>query len=85
MIPTIAPELVEFEGGFKDTPEWGSTVCHQPLVHLPMVWRYAPDRNLLSGYATLHRLPFLEADNHIIAYGLGDWFDIGPEVRENRN
>lgn len=20
-----------------------------------------------------------KADNHIIAYGLGDWFDIGPE------
>ena len=30
MIPTIAPELVEFEGGFKDTPEWGSSFIISP-------------------------------------------------------
>lgn len=57
----------------------GKHICHQPLVHLPMVWRYAP---IETYYPDMQRyIDYLssKADNHIIAYGLGDWFDIGPE------
>lgn len=78
-IPTIAPELVEFEGGFKDTPEWGSAFIICPwYVYLwygdkSLVEEYYPDMQRYLDYLTS------KSDNHIIAYGLGDWFDIGPE------
>ena len=39
----------------------GKHVHHQPLVYLPMVRRYAPDRDLLSGYAAIHRLPVFKS------------------------
>jgi hypothetical protein len=77
-IPTIAPELVEFDGGFKDTPEWGSAFIICPWY----VYRYYGDKSLIEEYyPDMQRyLDYLtsKADNHIIAYGLGDWFDIGP-------
>lgn len=77
-IPTIAPELVEFEGGFKDTPEWGSAFIISPwYVYL---W-YGDQRLIEEFYPEMQRyLDFLgtKADGHIVAYGLGDWFDIGP-------
>ncbi|MDR0393601.1 MAG: glycoside hydrolase family 78 protein [Tannerella sp.] len=78
-IPTIAPELVEFEGGFKDTPEWGSAFIICPWY----VYRYYGDKSLIENYyPDMQRyLDYLasKADHHIIAYGLGDWFDIGPK------
>ena len=79
MIPTIAPELVEFEGGFKDTPEWGSTFVISPWYIYQ--W-YGDTRPIETYYPDMQRyIDYLssKADNHIIAYGLGDWFDIGPE------
>ena len=80
MIPTIAPELVEFEGGFKDTPEWGSTFVISPWYIYQWYGDTRPIRN--PYYPDMQRyIDYLssKADNHIIAYGLGDWFDIGPE------
>lgn len=79
MIPTIAPELVEFEGGFKDTPEWGSTFIISPWYiyqwygDTRLIETYYPDMQRYIGYLSS------KANNHIIAYGLGDWFDIGPK------
>lgn len=78
MVPTIAPELVEFEGGFKDTPEWGSAFIIIPwYVYLwygnkDLFSEYYPDMQWYIDYLSSR------ADNHIVAYGLGDWFDIGP-------
>ena len=79
LVPSIAPEYVTFEGGFRDSPEWGSASIILPwLVYKwygdlsilekawPMMVRYA---EYLSG----------KAENHILAYGLGDWYDLGPE------
>jgi hypothetical protein len=77
-IPTIAPEYVRFSNGFEDTPEWGSAFIICPWY----VYRWYGDRRLLEEYypAMQRYLAYLgtRADNHIIAYGLGDWFDIGP-------
>lgn len=79
MIPTIAPELVEFEGGFKDTPEWGSTFIISPWYiyqwygDTRLIETYYPDMQRYIGYLSS------KANNHIITYGLGDWFDIGPK------
>jgi hypothetical protein len=79
LIPDIAPEYVQFEGGFRDSPEWGSAGIIIPWLlykwygdvdamkrSYPMMKRYV---NYLQGKAT----------GHIIDYGLGDWYDLGPE------
>jgi hypothetical protein len=77
-IPTIAPEYVRFANGFEDTPEWGSAFIISPGY----IYQWYGDRRLLEEYypAMQRYLDYLgtRADNHIVAYGLGDWFDIGP-------
>ena len=79
-IPTTAPELVEFDGGFKDTPEWGSAfiICpwyvYQWYGDRSLIEEYYPDMSRYIDYLTS------KANNHIVAYGLGDWFDIGPNT-----
>lgn len=79
LIPDIAPELVEFEGGFKDTPEWGSAFIICPWY----IYQWYGDQRLIEDYyPDMQRyLDYLtsKADKHIIAYGLGDWYDIGPD------
>jgi hypothetical protein len=78
-IPTIAPEYVRFANGFEDTPEWGSAFIICPWY----VYQWYGDRQLLEEYypAMQRYLDYLgtRAGNHIVAYGLGDWFDIGPK------
>jgi hypothetical protein len=78
-IPTIAPEYVRFSNGFEDTPEWGSAFIICPWY----VYQWYGDRRLLDEYypAMQRYLDYLgtRAENHIVAYGLGDWFDIGPK------
>ena len=78
LIPDIAPELVEFEGGFRDTPEWGSAFIICPWY----IYEWYGDKRLIEdNYPYMQRyLDYLtsKANDHIIAYGLGDWYDIGP-------
>lgn len=78
MIPDIAPEYVEFEGGFRDTPEWGSAFIISPWY----VYLWYGDTRLIEKYypAMQEYLRYLQsqAKDNIVAYGLGDWFDIGP-------
>lgn len=77
-IPTIAPEYVRFEGGFGDTPEWGSAFIVCPWY---VYKTYGDSRLIRKYYAAMQRyLDYLsgKSDGHIISYGLGDWFDIGP-------
>jgi hypothetical protein len=80
-VPEIAPQYVVFgvDGGiFDDSPEWGSTAVLAPW------YVYERDGNLpalLSHIEVMRRyVDYLStrADNNIIAYGLGDWYDIGP-------
>ncbi len=79
LVPDIAPEYVQFEGGFRDSPEWGSAAVIIPWLLYkwygdvdaikrcwPMMKRYV---NYLEG----------KASDHIIDYGLGDWYDLGPK------
>lgn len=78
-IPTIAPEYVRFSDGFEDTPEWGSAFIVCPWQIYKM---YGNKRPIERHYAAMKRyMDYLasRADGHIIAYGLGDWFDIGPK------
>lgn len=80
-IPEIAPQYVLFQpqwGPFDDSPEWGSAAVIAPWY----VYQRNGDRE-----AVVSQLPVIQryvdylgtrAKDNVIAYGLGDWYDIGP-------
>ncbi|HEX4485533.1 MAG TPA: family 78 glycoside hydrolase catalytic domain [Terriglobales bacterium] len=84
MVPGIAPEYVAFvdKNGvstvFRDSPEWGSASILSPWA----AYQFYGDRALLAeqyesmrAYAAYLKS---KAKDHILDYGLGDWYDIGP-------
>lgn len=79
-IPTIAPMYVMFADGFEDTPEWGVAFIVCPW----QAYKWYGDRTLIQEhYPAMKRyIDYLSsrANNNIVAYGLGDWFDIGPKA-----
>jgi hypothetical protein len=79
MVPDIAPEYVVFGGGFRDSPEWGSTAVLAPW----QAWTWYGDRRPVEeSYETMKRyVDYLDkqSDKGILSYGLGDWYDIGPK------
>jgi hypothetical protein len=79
LIPDIAPEYVVFSGGFRDSPEWGSACTINPWL---LYQRYGDLRPLTAHYDAVSRyVGYLgsQAKDHIVAHGLGDWYDIGPK------
>jgi alpha-L-rhamnosidase len=78
LVPDIAPEYVTFASGFRDSPEWGSAAVLLPWL----AWTWYGDRQpLADSYSTMARyMDYLESRsaNHLLSYGLGDWYDIGP-------
>ncbi|GAA0555112.1 family 78 glycoside hydrolase catalytic domain [Chitinophaga japonensis] len=79
LVPDIAPEYVVFEDGFRDSPEWGSAAIQIPWF----LYTWYGDRQVLErAYPMMQRyLQYLgsRAHGHILDYGLGDWYDMGPE------
>ncbi len=79
LVPDIAPEYVPFEGGFRDSPEWGSASVIIPW----QVYRWYGDKEILEkAYPMMKKyVQYLggKAKNHILDYGLGDWYDLGPK------
>jgi len=85
MVPSIAPEYVAFvddEGkstSFRDSPEWGSAAILAPWA----LYQFTGDeRPLREHYAEMQRyVAYLDrrSANGLLAYGLGDWYDIGPK------
>lgn len=80
-VPEIAPQYVVFgvDGGiFDDSPEWGSTAVLAPWY----VYQRDGDLTALLSHLDVMRryVDYLStrANDNIIAYGLGDWYDIGP-------
>jgi hypothetical protein len=88
-VPTIAPQYVVFGtepkyAMFDDSPEWGS-------VSVLAAWDayrfYGDVSELERSYPVMQAyVKFLEgkagaggAGDGIVAYGLGDWYDIGPK------
>ena len=80
-VAEIAPQYVVFgvDGGiFDDSPEWGSTAVlapwyvHQRDGNLPALLSHVDVMRRYVDYLSTR------ARNNIIAYGLGDWYDIGP-------
>ena len=80
LVTTTAPEYTYFGGNFRDSPEWGSAVVQVPwLVRL---WAGDP-QPLATHYDVMARyvdyLASRAEPDGTIRYGLGDWYDIGPE------
>lgn len=90
MIPTIAPYYTYFGYGFDDSPEWGAAFILSPWI----LYQHDGDSSLIEQYYPqmkryiqyLYTRAKEERDsigqvtkpNHIISYGLGDWYDLGP-------
>lgn len=82
LIPEIAPEYVKFEWGgdmFRDSPEWGSSGILMPWY---LYQWYGDKQAMVDYYPMMQRyIAYLstKANNHILAQGLGDWYDLGPK------
>ncbi|MBC8001828.1 MAG: family 78 glycoside hydrolase catalytic domain, partial [Opitutaceae bacterium] len=78
LIPDIAPEFTVFGGGFRDSPEWGSSFIIVPWQQ----YQFTGDDTLLRQYYTRMKqyLTYLQsrASGYILNHGLGDWYDLGP-------
>jgi len=80
LVPDISPEFTVFSDGFRDSPEWGSACVVNPWV----LWEtYGNRRALEENYETMKRYTDYLASRAdaqgIVAYGLGDWCDVGPK------
>ncbi len=86
LVPSIAPEYVEFEGAFQDSPEWGSASLILPWMYYDY---YGDNSLILKYYSTMKRyVDYLTSttDNHIVNHGLGDWYDYdGKKAGFSRN
>lgn len=77
LVPSICPEFVQFDLGFRDSPEWGSASVLLPWY----LYKKYGDRQLLEKHYGLSEryVAYLlsKARNGILNYGLGDWLDVG--------
>ncbi len=81
LVPTTAPHYrAGTSGPFRDSPEWGSAYVLIPWI----AWQTYGDRGLLEEhYEGMKRyVAYLgtKARDHIVSYGLGDWYDVGPKA-----
>jgi alpha-L-rhamnosidase len=79
LLTDTAPEYVIFSDGFRDSPEWGSALILAAWQH----WQWTgDDLPLRRHYDAMRRyVDYLSsrADGHLISFGLGDWYDLGPK------
>lgn len=79
LVPDIAPEYVPFDGGFRDSPEWGSASVILPWL----IYQWYGDASVMEkAWPMMVRyVEYLKgkSDHHILSHGLGDWFDFGPK------
>jgi hypothetical protein len=78
LVPDIAPEFVPFLGGFRDSPEWGSSAVIVPWYVYQ--W-YGDAKPMERAYPMMKKyVAYLGSTSKgsIVSHGLGDWFDLGP-------
>jgi len=84
MVPGIAPQYVAFlnpDGSdtiWRNSPEWGAAAILAPWAAYRT---YGDLRVLEHGYPAMQRyVDYLasRAEGHIIDFGMGDWYDVGP-------
>jgi hypothetical protein len=82
LVPDIAPEFVFFDDhgfGFRDSPEWGSASVILPWL---MYKWYGDEHIIRTAYPMVKRyVEYLQSrsENNLLSYGLGDWYDNGPQ------
>ncbi|MCJ7449173.1 MAG: glycoside hydrolase family 78 protein [Bacteroidales bacterium] len=79
LVPNIAPEYVEFVGGFRDSPEWSSACIILPW---DLYEWYGDIEAVKKAYPMMKRyMDYLGilAPVGILIHGLGDWYDLGPK------
>lgn len=85
MVPGIAPEYVAFinpDGSdtiWRNSPEWGIAAVLSPWAAFRA---YGDSEVLARAYPAMERyLAYLasRANDHIVDFGMGDWYDIGPK------
>lgn len=83
-VPNIAPEFFvaggeELTNGFRNSPEWGSAFILVPWQQ----YLFSGDTSLIRDYYDRMKryLAFLAstAEDNVIKFGLGDWYDLGPK------
>ena len=76
MVPTTAPQYTIFREVYRDEPNWGNSIILLPLY----LYQSYGEKNLLEEYYSNMVLwvDYLtsKAKNHIVSYGLGDWYAI---------
>ncbi len=78
LVPDIAPEFVPFSGGFRDSPEWGSSAVIIPWY---IYYWYADRKPMERAWPMMKKyVDYLgkKANGSILSHGLGDWCDLGP-------
>lgn len=84
MVPGIAPEYVAFlesdgrDQDARNSPEWGAAVVLSPWAAYRA---YGDAKVMAEGYPAMWRyVDYLaaRAKDHIVDFGLGDWYDVGP-------
>jgi len=79
LVPDIAPQYTVMQGGFLDSPEWGSACIQVPW----QAYRWYGDSEILENHYDMMKryVDYLgtKANDHILNYGLGDWYDLGPK------
>jgi hypothetical protein len=88
LVPTTAPEYAIFgdksdaertRSAFGDSPEWSSSFILVPWQQ----YEFDGDLNLFRLHydAMKHYIDYLgsRAQDYVVDYGLGDWFDLGPK------
>ena len=88
LVPTTAPEYTIFRNkadtnhlrnDFGDSPEWSATFILVPWQQ----YEFSGDLELFRRHfdAMKNYVAYLgsRAENHIVNYGLGDWYDLGPK------
>jgi hypothetical protein len=80
LVPDIAPEYMVFPGGFRDSPEWGSSCVLVPWQQ----YEFDGDLDLLRRHYDVMQkyVAYLgsKSTNDIVNHGLGDWYDLGPRA-----
>jgi hypothetical protein len=78
LVPDIAPEFVKFDDGFRDSPEWGSASVVLPWL----IYQWYGDKTIMQDAWPMMTkyVAYLKskASGNILSYGLGDWYDLGP-------
>jgi len=82
LVPAIVPEYTIFDfanGVFRDSPEWGSASIQVPWL----LYQWEQDTSVLKQCYPMMKKYFYylcgKDSAHLLQYGLGDWYDNGPQ------